>query len=147
MTKVYKSARGKMIDIDRIKLSNENTNAVGNMRVNARGDLIGANGQVAMGRNQIMDQAYAVADAPYSPNDPEVFKQQQKMAESSKAKDLHDMISNLSQPTTSLEQVQTDTSPAARGSLAAAAAKTVSVVQQAAPTPQQLKKAQGPTRI
>jgi hypothetical protein len=146
MTKIYKSARGKMIDIDRIKLTNENVNAVGNMRVNARGDLLGAKGQVAMGRNQVMDQAYAVADAPYSPNDPEVFRQQQKMMESNKAKELHDMINNLNQPGP-VEQPAADPATVARGSLAAAAAKTVSVVQQPAPTPQQVKKSQGPTRI
>jgi hypothetical protein len=146
MTKVYKSARGKMIDIDRIKLANETVNAVGNMRVNARGDIVGANGQIEMGRNQIMDQAYAVADAPYSPNDPEVFNQQQKLIENNKAQELYNMVNNLTQSST-VEPMATEPVPSARGTLAAAAAKTVSVVQQAAPTAQEQKKAQGPTRI
>ena len=146
MAKVYKSARGKMIDMDRVKLVNENVNAIGNMRVNARGDILGANGKVTMGRNQIMDQVYAVPDAPYSPNDPATFNQQQKLIESSKAKELHDMISNLSQ-STPVEPAATDTPAPVRGSLAAASAKSVSVDQRVAPTPQEQKKSQGPTRI
>ena len=76
MTKqVYKTARGKALDMGALILQNENVRAVGNMKVNARGDLIGNNGEIAMGRNQLMDQVYAVADAPaavYSPNDPKI---------------------------------------------------------------------------
>jgi hypothetical protein len=145
MSKIYKTARGKMVDIDRVKLTNENVTAVGNMRVNARGDLLGNNGEVAMGRNQIMDQAYAVADAPYSPNDPAVVMAQQKLIEKSQAQELHNMVNNLTnsgplEPTTPSE-------PPARGSLAAAAAKTASVVQQPIPTAKEQKKSQGPTRI
>jgi ribosomal protein L27 len=60
MARIYKSARGKTIDMDKVKLSQETTTAVGNMKVNARGDQLGAGGQVAQGRNAIMDQMYAV---------------------------------------------------------------------------------------
>ena len=73
MSKVYKTIRGKGIDIDKIRLKNETTVAVSNMRVNARGDLLGSGNQIAAGRNQIMDRVYAVADAEssagYSPTD------------------------------------------------------------------------------
>ena len=71
MAKVYKTARGKLVDIDKVKLTQETVNAVGNMGVNARGDLIGSGGTVAVGRNQLMDQVYAVASAEpgYSPNE------------------------------------------------------------------------------
>ena len=65
MARIYKSARGKSIDMDKIKLSNETTSAVGNMRVNARGDLIGAGGQITQGRNQVMDKVYAVPTPMY----------------------------------------------------------------------------------
>ena len=96
MSKVYRSARGKMIDMDKIKLSQENKIAVGNMKTNARGDKIGTSGEVVQGRNQIMDQAYAVDTfAPYSPNDPKTFQNQQTVIESNKAKELHDMVHNL----------------------------------------------------
>jgi hypothetical protein len=144
MSKLYRSVRGKSIDIDKIKLTNETVNAVGNMKVNARGDQIGAGGQIAQGRNQIMDQVYAVADAPYSPNDPTNFAQQQAVVENTKAQQLHDMVQGL---TKSGPIEQPAAAAPARGSLASSVAKPVAVNQQAAPTPQQQKKAQGPSRI
>lgn len=39
-SKVYKSAQGKTVDMGRLQLQNEGVRAVGNMKVNARGDMI-----------------------------------------------------------------------------------------------------------
>ena len=50
----HRTARGTMIDIDRIRLANEQTIAVGNMKVNARGDQLGAGGKIIKTRQQIM---------------------------------------------------------------------------------------------
>jgi hypothetical protein len=58
MKKTYTSAMGKPIDMDNIRLSNENTIAIGNMKVNARGDELGPNGNVIKTRNQVMDEYY-----------------------------------------------------------------------------------------
>ena len=41
MVKKYKSANGKIVDMDGIRLKNEEIIAVGNMRTNARGDELG----------------------------------------------------------------------------------------------------------
>lgn len=38
--KTYRTAQGKIVDLGSLQLQNENTRAVGNMKVNARGDLI-----------------------------------------------------------------------------------------------------------
>lgn len=38
--KVYRTAQGKLVDLGRLQLQNENTRAVGNMGVNARGDKV-----------------------------------------------------------------------------------------------------------
>ena len=38
--KVYRTAQGKTVDLGALQLRNENVRAVGNMKVNARGDLI-----------------------------------------------------------------------------------------------------------
>ena len=38
--KVYRTANGKMVDLGALQLQNENVRAVGNMGVNARGDII-----------------------------------------------------------------------------------------------------------
>ena len=58
MKKTYRSAMGKPIDMDNIRLSNEDVIAVGNMKVNARGDELGFGGKVVKTRNQIMDEYY-----------------------------------------------------------------------------------------
>lgn len=148
MTKIYKTARGKTIDMDKVKLSNERVTAVGNMKVNARGDKLGSGGQIVAGRNQVMDRVYNVESrsngrAGYSPNDPEVFAQKQALVEANKAKELHDLATNLVQAT-SIEPVEQEPTTATRGSLAGSVAKTVSVVQEPLPNP---KTSKGPSRI
>ena len=37
--KMYRSMQGRMIDIEKLRAANENVQAVGNMNVNARGDV------------------------------------------------------------------------------------------------------------
>jgi hypothetical protein len=153
MTKVYKTARGKTIDMDKVKLANESVTAVGNMKVNARGDKLGVGGQVVAGRNQLMDRVYNIdeSSAPksggYSPNDPAVFAKQQALIEANKARDLHNLATNLVRPT-SVEPVEpteeSTVEPTARGSLASSVAKTAVVTQELLPDP---KKSNGPTRI
>jgi len=50
----HTTARGAPIDMDRIRLANETTIAVGNMKVNARGDQLGQGGKIIKTRQQIM---------------------------------------------------------------------------------------------
>lgn len=148
MSKAYKTARGKMIDIDKVKLANETVTAVGNMKVNARGDKLGVGGKIVAGRNQVMDRVYAVSSSlsgGYSPNDPDIYAQQQALLENNKAKQLHDLTTNLVRPT-SIEPVESlePAEPAPRGTLASSVAKTTVVKQEPMPDP---KKSNGPTRI
>jgi len=88
MKKAYRSALGKVIDIDTLRLNNEEIIAVGNMKVNARGDELGFGGKVVKTRNQLMDDYYrlntpTVEDS--SPNlvedTPELLKQATSIAE------------------------------------------------------------------
>ena len=44
--KVYRSMQGKEIDLDKLRIKNENTLAVGNARMNARGDELGPGGKI-----------------------------------------------------------------------------------------------------
>lgn len=46
MTNVYKTAQGRIVDMDKLMNQNELTLAVGNKKVNARGDKIGPGGQI-----------------------------------------------------------------------------------------------------
>lgn len=55
---IYKTALGQTVNMDQIRLQNENTKAVGNMNANARGDIINPNGTVAKTRNQRMHEQY-----------------------------------------------------------------------------------------
>ena len=134
-----------MIDIDQVKLANESAIAVGNMRVNARGDAIGPGGKVAAGRNQIMDQVYAVPSGGYSPNDPANYTEQQNIIEASSAQDLANLANNLvvNKPTEDQPAVAV---PEARGSLASSVAKTTTVTQEPIVDPR-IKKPPGPSRI
>jgi hypothetical protein len=53
MTKrVYKTALGNTLDIGALILQNENVRAVGNMKINARGDKINVNGDVTVTRSE-----------------------------------------------------------------------------------------------
>lgn len=58
MKRVYRTANGKSVDLDSLILVNEQTIAVGNMNVNARGDELGPGGAVVNTRNQSMDDYY-----------------------------------------------------------------------------------------
>jgi hypothetical protein len=58
MGKVYTSMRGKEIDMEKMALRHETTPAVGNMRVNARGDMLGSGGQVIKTKEQILEEYY-----------------------------------------------------------------------------------------
>ena len=48
--------QGRVIDFDSLRVSNELTPAVGNMRVNARGDEIKPNGEIVKTRDEISEQ-------------------------------------------------------------------------------------------
>lgn len=53
--------QGRMVDIEKLRASNENVKAVGNMSVNARGDILGAGGQIIKSKEDQMKEYY---DAP-----------------------------------------------------------------------------------
>jgi hypothetical protein len=59
MTKeVYKSANGKPVDMGALRLQNEKTRAVGNMKVNARGDEINDRNQVIRRKPEQVNSQY-----------------------------------------------------------------------------------------
>ena len=64
----YRTAMGKSIDIDTLRVANESVIAVGNMRTNARGDELGAGGQVVKTRAQLM-QEYHKLNTPVAAHD------------------------------------------------------------------------------
>ena len=53
--------QGKDIDLDQLRIKNEMTIAVGNARVNARGDEIGPGGKIIRKREDIMTEYHTDA--------------------------------------------------------------------------------------
>jgi hypothetical protein len=65
---VYRTARGKQVDMNKLINQNELTIAVGNAKVNARGDKLGANGEVVKTREEILKERDASLNQPIVPN-------------------------------------------------------------------------------
>ena len=63
--------QGRMIDIEKLRAANESVQAVGNMNVNARGDVIGAGGKIVTPKETVIKKYYEqpkgmVSDTPKS---------------------------------------------------------------------------------
>jgi hypothetical protein len=56
--KLYKTAMGKSIDMEALRLKQEDTLAVGNMRINAKGDEITPTGQVIRSKSDKVKANY-----------------------------------------------------------------------------------------
>lgn len=54
--KIYKTMQGKTIDFDALRVANELVPAVGNMKVNARGDEINHQGTIVRTRDDIVEE-------------------------------------------------------------------------------------------
>ena len=54
--KIYKKMQGKTLDFDHLRLSNELVPAVGNMKVNARGDQLDTKGNIVKTRDEIVHE-------------------------------------------------------------------------------------------
>jgi hypothetical protein len=69
LRKQYRTMQGKTIDLDKLALKNELIPAIGNARVNARGDELGPGGKIVRKREDVMAEYYeknpnAVPDEP-----------------------------------------------------------------------------------
>ena len=58
MGKLYQSIRGKTVDMEKLSLMHEAEPAVGNVRVNARGDELGPGGKIVRTREQVLQDYY-----------------------------------------------------------------------------------------
>ena len=58
MGRTYRTMQGRTIDMDKLRAQTELTPAVGNMKVNARGDEIGQGGKIVRTREQVMSTYY-----------------------------------------------------------------------------------------
>ena len=58
MSDIHKSAMGRSVDMTALRAKNERTRAVGNMNVNARGDVIDSNNEVINDNNKRVNEYY-----------------------------------------------------------------------------------------
>jgi hypothetical protein len=96
--KKHKSALGKIVDMAALAAKNEKVRAVGNMKVNARGDTIDGHGRVIVPVTQKVNDAYAktvnntsaqVAKSNQTPNRPkQELTVEEQMIEDSFEEDL-----------------------------------------------------------
>jgi hypothetical protein len=56
--KTYRTMQGKQVDMDMLRKKNELTHAVGNARVNARGDELGPGGKIVRKREDLVKEYY-----------------------------------------------------------------------------------------
>ncbi|MEK9805210.1 MAG: hypothetical protein VW551_02820 [Euryarchaeota archaeon] len=87
--KTYTTMQGKQIDMDLLRKRNELTPAVGNVRVNARGDELGPGGKIIKKREDVIKDYYnnssmPVADEPSHLTQPASTEQVEKPKASTK---------------------------------------------------------------
>ena len=56
--RMYKTMQGRMVDIEKLRAANESVRAVGNMNVNARGDVLGKGGAVVQRKANVIQKYY-----------------------------------------------------------------------------------------
>lgn len=144
--KIYKSAMGKTVDLGALILENENTRAVGNMNVNARGDVLDGANRVIDAKNRQVQRQYKKQATNTSAMPITTSTRVAKQQKSSTAAEeevvvieepvqlVEETIEVVSQP----EPVAEETTPIPRGGLAAALAKSQAVKQELMKTPRQL---------
>lgn len=142
MSKVYRTSRGEAVDMDMLRLSNENIIAVGNMKVNARGDELGHGGKVLKSRAQVMQQ-YHKLNTPVADNSPVTKSTTEEQAQN---------VSKLKTPIADSGPVTKETAATEyvkpRGSFAGAVAEQTEVKQELSePAALRNPGSQGVTRI
>lgn len=152
--KVYKTAKGKLIDIGSLLLSNENTRAVGNMGVNARGDQIDSKNQPISTRNEQVQKHYAKMHTGAVEDHPVYNSAAHASASASANLNVDEELLESPEPIEENEEVSVPLVESPKpieesgGGLASAIAKAKQLTQQIEKTPQQQRKENaGVTRI
>lgn len=139
----YRTAQGKPIDMDALRVRNEGTVAVGNMKTNARGDELGPGGIVVRTRDQVMKEYYS-SNAVYTKERVDQQQHDSRAIRTPSAPVQEDVgmpDDILAQDAMMDEAVE---QPKMRGALADAVAKSAKVEQKLL-TPK--KSGNGPSRI
>jgi hypothetical protein len=151
----HRTANGKMVAMENLRLQNEKTIAVGNMKVNARGDTLGPGGEPIGTKQQSVNEYYNLHTPTVGGPAPAVLREQQFDAPAAdpliEDQDNFDVVASAQPPEPVFVPHHV---PAAagqkpvRGSLAAAVAqKPIDIKQELMKTAKQQVKAKGPQRF
>lgn len=139
--KIYKSAMGKTVDMGALQLQNETVRAVGNMNVNARGDVIDNRNRVIDKKSQQVRRQYAKQTNVSTQSITTSSRAAQaKNATPVVEDDFSDLPEDNDVVAEDLAPVENPAATQPRGGLAAAIAKSRTVAQELEKTPRQLAK-------
>jgi hypothetical protein len=145
--KVYKSAMGKPVDMGGLLLQNEQVRAVGNMGVNAAGDLIDSSNKVIDQRNRQVQRQYKkqtnVSDIPVATGTLSARKSQEESklpSNENKVEQHNELVDTVSTATET--EIETNKSTAS-GGLAAAIARNREIKQELEKTMRQRNQEKG----
>ena len=150
--KIYRSAMGKPVDLGALFLQNEHVRAVGNMNVNARGDVLDSANRVIEPKNRQVQRKYRrqtnVSGGPATTGTM-AAKQAAEMATQVDPNDqFADLIDEPQEPVVVNNQNEAQpTSAVPRGGLAAAIARSREVKQELEKTARQRAQEQNLKRI
>ena len=139
-SRTYRTAQGKTVDLGQLILQNENVRAVGNMNVNARGDRLDSSNKVIDSKNQQVQRQHqrqiATNVSDQTVHTSNVHARRAK-------KDLQEIAISPVEDTTPIDTTPVDpalidTAPTG-GGLAAAIARSRTVVQEKEKTPREIK--------
>lgn len=117
--KIMKTAMGKTIDMGALMLQNENVRAVGNMGVNARGDILDSADKVIENKNKQVQRQYNsqsktnVKDLPVHRSSRAA--QQAKVAPTTKTVDEETFLNALDETPNKIVEAPTAVEPATSG--------------------------------
>jgi len=140
--KVYRTAQGKTVDLGALQLQNENVRAVGNMNVNARGDIIDGRNRSIESRNRQVSRQYnrQVTNV----NDDQVIESRRKSRPAQQTAPV-----SVPEPASVSQQAPTESAAEeSTGGLAAAIARARQLKQEPVKTFRELvQQSQGVTKI
>lgn len=156
--KVYKSAMGKEIDLGALLLRNEQVRAVGNMNVNARGDVLDSANRVIDAKNRQVQRQYqrttnVSAELPVQssvkpPKQPEVTLAEDPAIDTIDGLDVAEAVATAEPTAIEPAPVADDPSvPATGGGLAAAIARSRLIKQEKEKTLREKQQSQGLRKI
>jgi long-subunit acyl-CoA synthetase (AMP-forming) len=109
--KIYRTANGKQVDMDLLRQRNELTPAVGNARVNARGDELGPGGKIIKKREDVMKEYYKNNPKASIP-DQEPVRQQEVQPEAAPEMNKKSSSKKTTRAQQKTEQIVNDPTPA-----------------------------------